>query len=343
MAAEHPALRLARMVLDGDGLISQARDSISQGSGGRAGLLRARRLIESSWPDQDHIPSARDFSLAARVLADGGHGGQARLLAAMARTQQWLDMAALSWEQRYTALADHDSVRVVRQQDGGVSGLGPAHRGVDGALYQVGGYSGGPVVVVRTRASCELLTGWEAPLGAWQWVRGRLSSAHGELDWPRGDQVPRMVREEQVLAFVLRYPWELDAVSAALPGFMFAADVREEIFQAARLIHSHGGSVNARSVAAEAGSRYEWAPAWARDALGGDGTPLVTRYAGRLAATEVDPGTARHATGDLARRCAAPDRGDQQRTLPRRHQAALLDRRPDAVQPLISRGPAPRR
>lgn len=343
MAAEHPALRLARMVLDGDGLISQARDSISQDSGGRAGLLRARRLIEAGWPDQDHVPSARDFGLAARMLEDGGHGGQARRLAAMARTQQWLDMAALSWEQRYAALAGHDSVHVLRQLDGGVSGLGPEHRGVDGAVYQAGEYSGGgrPVVVVRTRASCELLTGWEEPLAAGQWVAGRLPSADGPLCWPPTGAVPRMVREEQVLAFVLRYPWELDAVSAALPGFIFAADVREELFQAARLIHARGGTVDGRWVAAEAASRYEWAPAWARDALGGPGTPSVFRYAARLAATEAGPGLARQAISALAASCPALEAGGSARLVSPRHCAVLRDQRPGPGPPVVPRGPAP--
>jgi hypothetical protein len=348
MSAEHPALRLARMVIDGDELISQARGIISLDSGGRAALLRARRLIESGWPDRDRVPSARDFSLAAQMLADGGRAGQARMLAAMARTQQWLDMAGFSWDQRYAALAGHASVRVLRQVTSGVFDLGPEHRGVDGAVYQAGGYSGGgeqpgePVVVLRTRASCELVTGWEEPLAAWQWVAGRLPSADGPLCWPPGGAIPRMVREEQVLAFVLRAPWELDAVSEALPWFQFAADVREEVFQAARLIHARGGTVDARSVAAEAASRYEWAPAWARDALGGPGTPSVLRYAARLAATEVSPGLARQAIGDLAQLCAAPDRDSRQRTVSPRHQAVLLDRRPDAVPHVVPRGPAPR-
>jgi hypothetical protein len=342
MTAEHPALRLAGMVIDGYALISQAYRLISDDSGGRAALLRARRLIESGWPDRDHVPAARDFGLAARMLEDGGHAGQARMLAAMARTQQWLDMAALSWERRYTALADHHSVQLLRQLDDGAFGLGAEHRGVDGALYQAGAYCDVPVpvVVVRTRSSCELLTGWDAPLAAWQWVRGRLSSAHGELDWPPGDQVPRMVREEQVLAFVLRYPRELDAVSEALPGFTFAADVREEIFQAARLIHARGGTVDARSVAAEACSRYEWAPAWARDALGGPGTPSVDRYAARLAATEVRPGLVGQAISALAASCPAPAGGA--RPVSPRHFAVLLDQRPGSSPPVIPSGPVPR-
>jgi hypothetical protein len=226
MAAEHPALRLARMVIDGDALISQARD-ISQDSGGRAALLRARRLIQSAWPDPERVPSARDFSRAARILADGSQGGA----------------------------------------------------------------------------------------------------------------VPRMIREEQVVAFVLRAPWELDAVSAALPWFCFAADVREEVFQAARLIHSRGGTVDARSVATEAASRYEWAPAWARDALGGPGTPSVFRYIARLAATEVSPGLARQAISALAASCPAPAGGA--RPVSPRHCAVLLDQRPGPSPPVIPSGPAP--
>jgi hypothetical protein len=181
--------------------------------------------------------------------------------------------------------------------------LGPAQRGVDGVLYQAGGYSprsplhGTAVVMVRAPGGCELLTGWDSPLAPWEWVRGRLPSQDGPLHVsPAGS---RTACEEQLLAFGLRYPWELDWLAGAISGHVFSCDARDEIFTAAMCLHRRGGTVDARTLADEVARRYEQAPAWAREQAGGAQVPWTARYLRRLAVTEVTPAAAALAVAGL--------------------------------------------
>jgi hypothetical protein len=213
--------------------------------------------------------------------------------------------AAARWELRYDGRAGHESRIVLEQVTSGLLDLGPGMRGADGVLYRAGGYShrsqlhGTAVVLVQARGGCELLAGWESPLAAWDWVRGRLPSADGPLHLPEGG-TSRTAPEEQVLAWGLRYPWELDWLAIAIRGNVFSCDARDEIFAAAVYLHGWGGTVDAGTVAAEVSSRYLQAPAWACEDLGGPGAPWIGRYVQRLAVTEVPPGAAAEAAAALA-------------------------------------------
>jgi hypothetical protein len=212
--------------------------------------------------------------------------------------------AASRWELRYDGRPGRESRHVLEQVSSGLLDLGPGMRGADGVLYRAGGYShrsqlhGTAVVLVQARGGCELLAGWESPLAAWDWVRGRLPSADGPLHVPEGC-MSRTAREEQVLAWGLRYPWELDWLATVMRGHVFSCDARDEIFGTAVYLHGRGGTVDAGTVAAEVSRQYLRAPAWAREDLGGPGAPWIGRYVQRLAVTEVAPGAAAAAAAAL--------------------------------------------
>jgi hypothetical protein len=205
--------------------------------------------------------------------------------------------AASRWELRYDGRAGYESRIVLDLVSSGLLDLGSGMRGADGVLYRAGGYScrsqlhGTAVVLVQARGGHELLAGWESPLAVWDWVRGRLPSADGPLPELEGGP-SRMACEERLLAWGLRYPWELDWLAGAMRGHVLSCDARDEIFAAAVHLHGRGGTVDAGTVAAEVSRRYRQAPAWAREELGGPGAPWIGRYVQRLAVTEVSPGAA---------------------------------------------------
>jgi hypothetical protein len=260
-------------------------------------------------------------------------------------TEYRLRAAASRWDHRYDGSADLATRRILEHVRARFLDVGPACRGVDGALYQAGGYGprselyGMAVAMVRTRGCCELITSWDSPLAPWEWMRNRMASADGPLRAPGNGPVPRFTREEQVLAFGLRYPWELDWLAAAMSGYTFACDVRDEIFASARFISMHGGTIDARTVAAEVSGRYAWAPAWARDELGGAQAPGIARYLHRLAVTEVAPGTAGEAVAELSARRAGPGVMGMRQGAVRPRPVTVTMPRPDA-RPRA--GPAPR-
>jgi hypothetical protein len=208
--------------------------------------------------------------------------------------------AASRWELRYDGRASHESRHALDQVTGSVLDLRPEMRGADGVLYRAGGYSCRSqlhctaVVLVQARGGCELLAGWESPLVASGWVHSRLPSADGPLPAPE-DCTSRTGCEEQLLAWGLRYPWELDWLAGVMRGRVFSCDARDEIFAAAVYLHGRGGTVDAGTVAAEVSRRYRQAPAWAREELGGPEAPWIGRYVQRLAITEIRPGAAAEA------------------------------------------------
>src|ERR1700677_4392024 len=240
MAAEHPSVQLFRLVLTDRELTVAAWEAIAAGGGDAAACLNARRLLEDRV--QGAAPSGRDYQLSAAMLDGTGRSTHALLLSRIAATESRLAAAAARWEHRYDSVADRDSRRIMEQVSSGLLDLRPGLRGSDGVLYRPGGYSrrsqlhGTTAVLVQARGGCELLTGWESPLTAWAWVRSRLPFADGPLDMREGGP-SRTTREEQLLAWGLRYPWELDRLAGAMSWHAFSCDARDEIFAAAVFLH----------------------------------------------------------------------------------------------------------
>lgn len=301
-----PAEQVAGMMLGGSGLADEMRQAVLD-RGWPDGPLLARRAVEERWAGGRAYPTGSDYLQAARLVAGAGNAPDADLLRAMAGIERFLVRQEDRWQHRYDRYVQPGTDEIRAWTGAGELELGPAQRGIDGASYLTGVFTtaspldGTAAMVVATRAGCELLTGWDSRAAAGERVRGRLASATGTLTAPAVGGSSRLVCEEQVLAFALRYPWELDAVAAALPGYVFGCDPRDEIFAAARMLHTRGGTVNAATVSAEAQRRCLQAPSWAREMLGGPRAPLAGGYARRLASTGVPYATVEQAIGELAR------------------------------------------
>jgi hypothetical protein len=232
---------------------------------------------------------------------------------------------ASRWENRYEGPLDNTSLLMVTLAESGALDLGRPHLGVDGARYQAGVCGEGlrrgtPLVLVRTRAVCELVTGWPDRSAARSWARERAADG-GPLTWPACAGESRAVREEQVLAGMLRHPWQAGALAAALRWHTCLSDLRDEIFAVLAVIARRGATISAATAGEEIRHRYASAPRWAQDEAGGPQAPRAAAYLRRLASTEIAPDTALAAASALTRPrqpLLDPGRGPQGRREPSR-------------------------
>jgi hypothetical protein len=303
---EPQAQRLQFLAASDTESIEQAMTVIADtGARWQLGYLRARRLLEQRWWSPGLSFTGADYEWAAGELARAGRSDAASVLAGISGTDEGLKGAALRWRYDHEVRSDATTRRVQQLEAAGLLSFGEPRRGVDGALYQAGGYSrepgqpGEPAVLVTGRGR-DLIIGWDDPLAGWQWTETRMTEAEGPLQWHGDQPVPRLVLEERVLAYALAEPSVFDAAGGPpVPGDDYEelssgwilSDLRGEIFQCAMLARLYEDSFSSETLAAQVAERYAWAPAYARLTVGGSDAPLVTTYVRRLAETEVDAGT----------------------------------------------------
>jgi hypothetical protein len=303
---EQRAQRLLSLAAGDTESIAQAMTVIADaGTRWQLGYLRVRRLLELRWWSPGSAFTGPEYEWAAGELARLGHSDAASVLAGIAGTGEGLRAAAVRWRHDHELRSDAMTRNVRQLEAAGLLRLGKPRRGVDGALYRAGPYSerpgdpGEPAVLVSGRG-LDLITGWGSPLAAWQWIETRNPEAGGPLQWPAGQPVPRLVHEEQVLAYALAEPSVLAAgCGPPVPGDDYEelsaawilSDLRGEILQCAMLAGLFEGSPSSRAVAMQVAERYAWAPAYARLTVGGSDAPLVTTYVSRLAETGVSEST----------------------------------------------------
>ena len=303
---------LVRRVLSDPGAVAEAQRLIRDGSGFDR-YLRARRLIEDG---AEH--DALDFRWSASALRAGGYEPEARLLESLTVTENWLRAAAARWENRYVGREAPGATSVSQQlRLGLVSPVGAPRRGIDGSVYQESRYSGrsaleGTLAVIMVgRGAAEIIRGWDGRDEAQAWMRSRLPSITGPLPPPPAGRQSRSWAEEQALAYLLTHLPEVGSLAGPLANYVFSADVRDEIYRAilATAIRRCSGPAGPEHVAAEAEARYVWAPAWAREDLGGTAAPWVRSYVERLAMTDASRDAARDAICRLSSPHPAPGHG----------------------------------
>jgi hypothetical protein len=266
----------------------------------------ARRAVVRTlgWQPGDVLPVGRavfragpDGIEAVHVSSGEQSPEPGRLTTLSAPDDGWQRAAASRWTRHYEKAPYATELVTSVLVSAGWLEFEPAHEGVDGTLYQAGAYSnasgrpGDPVVQVRARAVCDLVAGWPDMATARAWAEDRVAG-EGPLSWPDPATSSRTVREEQVLACMLRYPWHADALARSLTGHVFSTDVRDEIYGALRVVSRRGEAVSAATVSGEVSRRYAQAPRWAQDDVGGPDAPRAAAYLHRLARTEVVPDTA---------------------------------------------------
>ncbi len=190
--------------------------------------------------------------------------------------------------------------------------------GIDGARYHPGGLDINqgfpeplPVVLVTTRAITEIITGWRNWPEATRWVASRGTTGSGELDPPAAAAGARCVREELVLAHVLRRPGDLPAIAGYLPSDTWTSDIRYDLYGAMLDVIRTGQRVCRETVADALRERAALIPPrqW-QEHYGGRGLPWAMAYLRRLDQT--------HADRDAARSAAVSLRGEDQQAIARR-------------------------
>jgi hypothetical protein len=167
------------------------------------------------------------------------------------------------------------------------------------------------------------------------WLASRAPGAAGPLmTTADGPVTPRTVREEEVLAWLLRSPLDTAAMTGGLAPGAWTTHLRAELAAALRFASAAGGTPGYGVLAEAFGRRLLRAPGWAGQDIGWPAATRAMTYLQRLAATSVTREQAGRAASTLAR-TDAPAPG----TAP----AAAVTRKPSllagAASPLPQRPP----
>ncbi len=321
--------RLSIAALDDMWLLAEAMRVGS--AGGEDGYLQARRLldqaVQSGAEDRSQMLS---YEEAAAYLEAKGRQEQARFVRELDRLTPRLTDATHQWLHRYSSRAETAGQREDRLAVAGGAGRfwDEPYAGIDGLLYTPGvcqfWRQAVPAVLVESRVTLELMTGFESVKQARRWIRDdRCAADLRPLAAPPGVWQSRVVQEEHILSALLRRPSELGEVIEWMPATTFTADVRYEIFAAIHSSqHATGDSMTAEFgtpgidlITSRTLRRLAWTPDWDNPRLGGPGTPLATVYLHRLASTDITAATAARAARRLTAEDATAALASGQRTI----------------------------
>jgi hypothetical protein len=281
-------------------VLREAGRLIAEGGHSNDACLQARRLVEAAWGLRLPEP---EYRYAANLLDKAGRGRLAEIFFSIASTDAELAAARHAWQARMTAVPVGNELLAAQFADGLIEMTGMPVPGVDGAWYQTAVHRGTPLeqgkpaVLVSTMATRELVTGFGSEPVMTAWLRTRERAAgRGPLTEPAVEPLPRLVLEEQVLAWLIRHPDWLP------PGFghqqrtaLWTAECRHEIDGALRTAGAHDGREGYPRAVRELRRRTLRAPEWAGDLVGWPHGQWVQQYLWRLAHTSVSENTARGA------------------------------------------------
>jgi hypothetical protein len=310
-----------------------AQEQPPQGPGGEwlaaqaqqrpAAVTRAQQLIAAGWRSNDAALHARqylepalgaraedmfgaaDYRLAAERLAGAGRAAHGEVMDTIAGADGELLGARPSWQCRYEGrrptAAERTAEELIRTRS--VVERGKPGHGLDGAWYTPAWYprSGKPAVVVTTSAMTEEVVPFASIGDARGWLASRAPGAAGPLMTTADGPVTRTVREEEVLAWLLRSPLDTAAMTGGLAPGAWTTHLRAELAAALRFASTTGGTPGYGVLAEAFGRRLLRAPGWAGQDIGWPAATRAMTYLQRLAATSVTREQAHHAASSLAR------------------------------------------
>jgi hypothetical protein len=215
------------------------------------------------------------------------------------------------WRRRYAQRAT--TLRELRAREAIWAGdidwdpAGPYGPGIDGASYTPGwiegdgkGTPGGAVVLIKTRAMTEVISGWESYGQMQDWLASRGNTGSGNLTAPPAARGARCVAEETVLAHMLEHPQDITAITEYLPPWTWTSDVRHDLAAAVQQV---ARSARRHAVAGYAATALEdraaSIPASQLRAYGGRTLRWALVYLARLDETPVTVEAARAAAIQL--------------------------------------------
>ena len=174
--------------------------------------------------------------------------------------------------------------------------------GMDG-WYVTAWYSrsGKPAIVVTTSAMTEEIVPFANTGDARAWLTSRAPGSTGSLlTTADGPVTPRTVREEEILAWLVRSPRDATAVLPDLGPAPWTTHLRAELATALRWTTSQGGTPGYGVIAEAFGRRLLRAPGAASHEIGWPHATRAMGYLQRLAATSVTRDQAHQAAEALA-------------------------------------------
>jgi hypothetical protein len=258
--------------------------------------LAVRRALDRYAHDMTPRLAGSDYARLAEEMTAAGETRWAGLLREVAGTDHLVAGADAQWSARYAGRAETFRGQVARAvtETGliDLDPLGPA-AGIDGASYAPGCIHDPAglrwVVVVTGRGMSEVVAGFSSYLDQRQWVADRCLTASGPLAVPAVTPPPRVVQEEQVLAYLLASAEESGDVMSVLGPEAFTADARFEIWSAmtAAALMEPCRAFTITGVTGQLRQREAQVPAGELHRFGGVGMPRAHAYLARLAETPV--------------------------------------------------------
>lgn len=279
----------------------------------REAMLRARQFLECALRHDPGQEFCRDhYWTAAGMLYRAGLHEDAYLLYGLGALDSELQAYRRRWDKRYAArrLTADERRTTVQLASGGVRELGTKRLGVDGAVYTPGVYTdprpGRPCVIVRNSAAIAEAVTFDREAEAGAWLRNRSRKEDGPLAAAGARLASRAVREEQVLAWLMRHPRD-DGTSLLVGPATWTTHLRAVLYTAIRSVWNWERlTPGPREIFLMYESQLLRAPGWAADDIGWPHARHAVRYFHRLAATRVTAADAYAAALTLASADAAP-------------------------------------
>lgn len=307
MASAEPPLRpgpewLAGQVSDRPGEVTRAGQIIAAGGRSNDACLHARQFFEGVLlPSPETVLTVGDYRYAAGRLHGAGRAVHAETLEALGATDNEWQAARPSWEARYrdrsATAAERDAASLISA--GLVAERGKPGHGTDGAWYARGidHRTGQPAVIVTTSAMTRDIVSFPTVPVANAWLRSRAPETAGPLVRTADT---RGIREEEILAWLLRHPGGTGQVAEQTGQAAWTTHLRAELFATLSWLTVGGGTPDYSVIAEAYTRRLLRAPRWAAADIGWPGADRAMTYLQRLAATPVTDRQARSAVDAVA-------------------------------------------
>lgn len=341
------ALWLAAQAVAKPAVLSTAQTLVARWGRSNDAALHARQVLERGLgADPERTFTVDDYRYAADCLFGIGEPAHGEVLEAIAATDAEFQGASRSWLHRYDqrpltaaerySLAELSSGQVV-------SRTRPGH-GIDGGWYAPASYqrNGRPAVVVTSSAGTRFVVPFASSSDAMEWLANRSPEMEGPLRTTVDGPVTRPGREEEVLAWLLRWPGDAPSLLSQLSPTTWTTHLRAELADALRWTTERGGQPEYSVIGEAFARRLLRAPGPFAEEIGWPGMTRAATYMRRLAETPVTHRQATEAVGWLAKADAEALRSvPGPRLAPRRAPAAAgTSLRPNAGQ-LLQPPPRP--